>query len=360
VLAPAGRESEPGVPFGMFVDALDDHVAALGAEHVRRASRDRQGELAAMLPALAGAATGTSPALGDERYRLHYAARGLLEGLADARPLLLALDDVHWADAASLELVAHLVRRPPSAPFLLVLSLRPAQAPPRLARALRAAARDGGAVQVALGPLSREDADALIADRVPASRRGALYERSGGNPLFLDALARHPQDGSVPETVLAALSDELGALSAPALELARGAAVAGEPFGPELAAAAAELAEPAALAALDELLRAELVAGTDLPRQFRFRHPILRQAIYAEAGAGWRLGAHERAAAALARQGAAPALRAPSRALRPSGRPGRSRAAGQRRRRGGRAGAGGRGALVDRRAAPASGRHGCR
>ena len=100
----------------------------------------------------------------------------------------------------------------------------------------------------------------------------------------------------------------MDALSRAARRLAQGAAVATEPFAPELAAAAAELADP--LEALDELLAADLVRATDTPRRFRFRHPIVRQAIYASAGAGWRLGAHARVEAVLARQGAAAAQRA--------------------------------------------------
>ena len=313
VLSGRGTEFETDVPFGIFIDALDDHVARLGAERVRRLSRDRLEELAAMLPALS--ASRSASGLGNERHRLHYAARALLEGLAAARPLLLALDDVHWCDAASLELLAHVVRRPPCAPLLLALAFRPRQAPAPLLRA-------GAAMRVALGPLEREAAEALIAGRVPAAQRDELYELSGGNPLFLDALARQSgvgvRDGghawaadlAVPDAVLAALRDKLAALSPRALALARGAAVAGEPFTPELAAAAGELNSGDALAALDELVSSELAGPTRHPREFRFRHPIVRQAIYESAGVGWRLGAHARAASLLSRQGAAPARRA--------------------------------------------------
>ena len=71
-------------------------------------------------------------------------------------------------------------------------------------------------------------------------------------------------------------------MSPEARTLAQGAAVAAEPFGPELAAAAAELDDP--LGALDELLAADLIRATDTPRRFRFRHPIVRHAIYSAAG----------------------------------------------------------------------------
>lgn len=288
-LAGAATEFETGVPFALFADAF----SALGAARVQRLSRGDD-ELAALLE---GAFV---PGLGGERFRLHQAVRMLLDRLSAARDVLLVLDDAHWADSASVELIAHLARRPPALP--IVLALRPGQTPGALARALR------GCERLSLGPLTRAQAVPLLAG-VPSAVRDAVYERSGGNPFFIDALARGGA-GPVPGEVMDALADELAALSPEALAFARGAAVASEPFAPELAAAAAELPDAAGLAALDELVAAELVAATGVPRQFRFRHPLVRQAIYAEAGPGWRLGAHARVASVLARQGAAPGRRA--------------------------------------------------
>jgi hypothetical protein len=100
------------------------------------------------------------------------------------------------------------------------------------------------------------------------------------------------------------LSEEVGLLSPPARLVLEGAAVAGDPFEPELAAAAAATSESEAIAALDELLQLDLIRATDVPRRFRFRHPLVRRAVYEATAVGSRLGAHQRCAEALAMRGA--------------------------------------------------------
>lgn len=269
VLSGYGTQYEADLPYAIFADALGE-------------------DLFAAVPAGFGA----------ERHRLHRAVAVRLARAADPQPLLLVLDDVHWADRASLELIAHLARRP-AARVLLVLAYRPAQLRVRLPEAAR----------VTLAPLTRTDAEPFLAG-VPGALRDAVYEASGGNPLFLEALARRDASAAIPGEIEAVLAEELEALPPMALRFARGAAVAGDPFAPELAAAAAGMGDEEGLAALDELLAAGLASTTEVPRRLRFRHPVVRQAVYASAGAGWRLGAHARVEAVLARQGATPVARA--------------------------------------------------
>jgi hypothetical protein len=92
--------------------------------------------------------------------------------------------------------------------------------------------------------------------------------------------------------------------------LLEAAAVAGEPFEPDLAATIAELPASEGLTALDALLELDLVRPTSVPRRFVFRHPLVRRAVYESARGGWRLAAHARAATELASRGAAAAERA--------------------------------------------------
>jgi ATP/maltotriose-dependent transcriptional regulator MalT len=100
--------------------------------------------------------------------------------------------------------------------------------------------------------------------------------------------------------VIAAIHEQLMAVSGEARRALEAAAVAGESFEPELVGAIAELDVRAALAAVDELLEVDLIVVTDAPRRFRFRHPIVRRAVYDHMPRGWQIGAHARAALALA------------------------------------------------------------
>jgi DNA-binding NarL/FixJ family response regulator len=325
VLTGSASELERELPFWVFVDALDDHVA--GVEPRRLAALDDQtrAELAHVLPAVDGGGEEERAALQHERYRTHRAVRRLLEVLAQEQPLVLVLDDLQWADSGSLELLGALLRRPPAAPALIALAVRPRQLPEQLSAALERAQGSGFLTRIDIGALSPDEARLLLGDAVSGGVAAALYDEAGGNPFYLQQLARAlarriealPADGGialagveVPRMVAAALADELALLSDGARLALRGAAVAGDPFELELAAAAAAIPEPEAVERLDELLAVDLVRPTDVPRRFRFRHPLVRQAVYEAAPGGWRLGAHERTATALAARGAPATARA--------------------------------------------------
>jgi DNA-binding CsgD family transcriptional regulator len=299
VLSGSASELEGDLPFWVFVDALDEYVQGLAPRSLDGMDAEARAELGHVLPALGPRPAGAPV----ERFRIHRAMRDLLETLAARKPLVLLLDDLHWADSGSLELLSMLLRRPPDAAVLLALAVRPRQVPERLRGALERAHGAGTLTRLDLQGLSASEARELLGD---AARADRLFAESGGNPFYLQQLGRFPEA----RTVAAALAEELAALDPGARDVLQGAAVAGDPFEPELAAAAAGAGEPVALAALDELLAADLVRHTDVPRRFRFRHPLVRSAVYEAAPGGWRLGAHERCAEALAARGAPAVVRA--------------------------------------------------
>lgn len=325
VLSGRASELERDLPFWVFVDALDEYLRAHETGLLDTLDEGGRAELALIFPSLVELSDTGQVALQDERYRAHGAVRQLLEVLAAPKPLVLLLDDVHWADSGSLELLGALLRTPPSGPVLLAVAMRPRQLTQRFAAALDRALRSGALTQVKLEALSRDEAVALIGERVDRDMAEQLYVDSGGNPFYLEELARaierardpsrgaagsSQQEGEVPSSVAAALSEEFALLSPDARRVLQGAAVAGDPFEPELAAAAASMSEPDVIEALDELLQLDLVRTTDVPRRFRFRHPLVRHSVYEATPGGWRLAAHERTSAELTRRGAPAVARA--------------------------------------------------
>ena len=311
VVAGRAAELERDVPFALWGDALDDHLVAAVLEGV---AADEVADLAVALPAV-GRMTAVVPAVAIERHRVARAVRRLLARLAASSPVTLLLDDVHWADPASADVIALLLHRPPEGAVLLALAARSGRAPALEAR-LETAARHRSAELVEVGPLSRDAAEALM-PAVGSTSRARLYAESGGNPFYLEELVRAgsgAHGGSapagapgVPRAVIAALADEIAGLDEQARLTAQAGSVAGDPFDPAIAAAAAGVDELMALAAVDSLLAVDLVRPADHPRRFRFRHPLVRRAVYESSGGGWRLAAHARAAEALTARGATPA-----------------------------------------------------
>ena len=323
VLRGSGADLERDLAFWVFVDALDEYVESVEPRRLANLDEEVRTELAHVFPSLTDLGRGGSVGLQDERYRTNRAVRELLERLAATKPMVLILDDFHWADPASVDLLASLLHRPPNAAVLIVLGARPSQGPPRLAGALDRALRGGELTRIELEPLTGEEAAAMLGHEPTDPLTEALYEESGGNPFYLEQLARAPaQTGvasgavvsvsgvQVPPMVAAALTEELARLSASSRQVLDGASVAGDPFEPELAAAGSGVTEQQTMEAIDELLERDLVRLTSVPRRFRFRHPIVRRAVYEATPGGWRIGAHERTAAALAQRGEGAGVRA--------------------------------------------------
>src|SRR5215813_4895864 len=312
VLAGRAAEFEQDLPFAVLRDACNDYLGSIGRRLRASLRTETLSELAAVFPSVGGAGTpDTGQGVGDNRYRTHYAIRELLEWLAARQPTVVALDDVHWADAASVEVIAHLLRRF-RGPVLGVLAAR--QRPALLAVVLDEATRRGYGGRIELTPLNAAQAEALMDPGLDADERATLYRQSGGNPFYLEQLSRaavpapgrrrlaaeHPaNEWRPPPAVTASIREELSGLPAEDRVVVDAAAIAGESFEPQVVAAIAERPEPVTLAAFDDLLAVDVIRPTDAPWRFRFRHPIVRRVVYEQLPRAWRLGAHARAATAL-------------------------------------------------------------
>src|SRR3954463_16010371 len=106
VLSGAGADLERDLPFWVFVDALDEYLAGVEPRRLANLEEDVRVELAQVFPSLSELRRGGSPGAVHERYRTNRAVRELLERLAATKPLVLILDDFHWADPASVDLAA--------------------------------------------------------------------------------------------------------------------------------------------------------------------------------------------------------------------------------------------------------------
>src|SRR3954447_24271285 len=273
VLTGAGADLERDLAFWVFVDAREEYVESVEPRRLDNLDEEVRVELAHVFPSLSSLGRGGAAGLQDERYRTNRAVRELLERLAATKPLVLILDDFHWADPASIDLAASLLRRPPGAAMLMVLASRPNQAPPRLLSAVSRALRDGDLTRIELDPLTSQEAAAMLGREPSDTRTALLYEESGGNPFYLEQLARAGDqaalpsarvdlsisDVRVPGLVVAAMTEELALVSDISRRVLEGASVAGDPFEPELAAAASDVSEQQAMEAVDELLDADLV-----------------------------------------------------------------------------------------------------
>ncbi len=319
VLAARATELERDFPFALvrqLFDRSSRRSACSGARGAAR-RRDRSGARRARPDRNAQ----NAPA------RRHTDAFAVLHGLdwptatlAEQQPLLLAVDDAHWSDAASLDFLGFLLPRLEELPLLLVLACRPDEAGAE--GSLARIATDSLAQRLTPGALSPQGAAALLADALEHEPEQAFaatcHEVSGGNPFLLCELARTVAAEQIdpaaaqaprvrelaPERVTRTVLVRLARLSPEAQSVARAVVVLGEEGDTRLAAELAGLDESLVARAADELRAAAIL---DPDATLRFVHPLVRTAFDAELPAG------ERAAATRARWSCcAHAARAPS------------------------------------------------
>ena len=226
--------------------------------------------------------------------------RKLLERLARERPLVLIVDDIHWAEPTLLDLLEHLTDWTRDAPILLLCLARPDLVDKRPAWG---GGRENADV-LKLQPLSDSESDQLIETLLGGSSladaaRERVHAAAEGNPLFVEQLLAMLAEGGSPEhvppTLQALLTARLDVLPADELELVERASVVGLEFEWDSLAALSPRGRRPAGTQLAALVRKEVIRSHDtIEDAFSFRHSLIRDAAYERLSKGARAAMHER------------------------------------------------------------------
>jgi DNA-binding CsgD family transcriptional regulator len=313
VLRARGGELERQYPFGVALQLFEPYLSAASLRERRRV--------------LAGAAAHAEPALtggmrlqersGPPEFPLLHGLHWVAANIAEQRPLMLAVDDAHVSDDASMRALLYTAQRSEDLPLLVVIASRPQPAGGVGSDALAALATSELVRRVQLTPLSVEAITTIVRMALPQADDAfcvACWEATGGNPFFArELIAELATAGLEPTAVNAARVGELGPttisrttagrlerLARGAAPLARAVAVLGDPAPLTHAAALAGLTPAQARAAADELAVADVLRpAADLG----FVHPVVNQAVYLGIPAAERAQLHADAARLLQRDG---------------------------------------------------------
>jgi DNA-binding CsgD family transcriptional regulator len=232
--------------------------------------------------------------------------------LVDRAPILLVLEDVHWADTSTLDLVVFLAHNVGDERILLLTTYRATEpsSAARMRRVADAVHRSGSALLVELGPLMPDELTALIvaqADTTPSrTLADAIVARSEGNPFFAEELlAVREHDAELPRGLQELLLQRVAQLDARTQSLLRLGAAAGRDVSYGLLRDLAGRSEGEVRDALREAVEHRILVGDQTSGSFRFRHSLLAEAIYATILPGEREELHARLADELARSGTA-------------------------------------------------------
>lgn len=315
----AGRcyEGETGLAYGLWLAVLHAALAEPSAGQRLSAAPDYAlAEVARLLPGLAG-----DRALPPVRPLDHPGAQAqFFEGLCQVIRALtgqagvLFLDDLQWADSASLDALAYLTHRLAGRPLLILAAWRAedSSAVQRLRGLARDAQRDGRGLIVRLNRLSRSDMLSLAAHLPDVGQAERLHRESEGLPLFVAEYLRALRAGQAPadawpqpQGVRSLLAARLAAVDEAGQQLLAAAAVIGRSFDFETLRAASGRSEEETVDCLEQLVRQGLVRETGASGQggdYDFSHEQLRALVYAETGLARRRLLHRRVAEALQRQ----------------------------------------------------------
>ena len=317
-----GYEGE-GVPaFWPWVQVIDALIAQLEPQHAAEALGEGAAVLAQIAPQLKTVARQAAPLPPCDpaaaRFRLCREMTGFLSRVAADQPVLVVLDDLHWADAASLELARFAATRLAGTPIMVAVAYRPADVTTDDALALTLAelARVPGFIRLPLQGLNPSEVDRLAAQTTGVSPSpavsAAIYDQTEGNPFFVVELARllaaegalsqeKAEPPGVPPGVRHVIRRLLARLPRVTNDLLSAAAVMGRHFELAVVARAAQIDEESALEAVDAAAAAGIVS--EEPRSldgYRFSHALVQQAIYTEQPRRSRAQLHARVGEALA------------------------------------------------------------
>jgi class 3 adenylate cyclase/tetratricopeptide (TPR) repeat protein len=287
--------------FGLWAEALDGHLRHLPASDVTRCCGGFIEDLAAILRSVA-AVRGSLPAAPPPRSALLEGITVLLENLAADAPVVVVLDDIHQADASSLDALSYLAANLGDAQVLVVLAARPSELAehPLANRVLLPLEQDGFLTRLPLAPLDGEELQALAASVLKTPPPPALVQwlqaRSRGNPLFALGLVRAlleegadltaPRLRRLPEDLADRVRALLATLEPGALTVLELLAVLGRPASvEELGILSTKSSEDLSIA-LDELIRYRTVTEEERGGEpaFGVAHPLIQETIYASVG----------------------------------------------------------------------------
>jgi DNA-binding CsgD family transcriptional regulator len=329
-------ESDRALPYAPLLDLLRNFCHGRSAAEVSEAFSPWSAHLARLLPELGTLVSGGTlpdvPDPGQEKRDLFYAMTQVVIRLAGRQPLLLIIEDLHFADDSSLDALLYIARHAVAEPVLTLLTYRLDEVRPGLGHFLAQLDRERLAFRLRLEPLSIDEVASMLRATLdlnrpwPSDAVQALYSLTEGNPFFVEevlqslaAMGTISASGQTGETItlhgLQALAaapgiqdavqrrvERLGAGARRVLTLA---AIAGRRFDFAILQDLAQTDEAGLLGTIKEAIAAQLVVE-ESPEIFAFRHELTRQAILAGLLARERRGLHARVAEALARMPAAP------------------------------------------------------
>ena len=253
----------------------------------------------------AGAADALQPGAADDAGARHRLFDAVDTALADHTPLLLVIDDLHWADRGTLLLASFVLRSARPGPLAIVGTYRDTELGRRspLTGALADLQRDGALDRIGLRGLQEDEVADLARSLLGADEVAArVHARTGGNAFFVEEVLRGLAEAGtpeVPESVRHAVGVRLSRLTDAANDLLAVAAILGLEQDASALQATAGLEPDVEEAALDEVLRARLLQPAATPERFEFVHALVREAVLHELNVLRRQRLHRRAAEAL-------------------------------------------------------------